>query len=160
MLLFGPEQSGHICALFASERGSITTGWVERRAIKSLEQPAITAEDWLGKWKAIEQDIEIKRLDGQLSLTGLATWGAFDPARVARGDVHDGAFTAKIPFSGADLTFTDGQGLTLADADPDPTTCRVHLSRRGPYLAATDNGQCGGLNVTFTGVYRRVVSQH
>jgi hypothetical protein len=26
--------------------------------------------------------------------------------------------------------------------------------RLGPYLVVADNGRCGGMNVSFTGVYR------
>ena len=33
--------------------------------------------------------------------------------------------------------------------------CTVTLRLLGPYLVASDNGGCGGMNVHFTGVYRR-----
>ncbi len=36
--------------------------------------------------------------------------------------------------------------------------CRVKLWRLGSYLVAADNVRCGGMNVTFTGVYRRAGS--
>jgi hypothetical protein len=29
------------------------------------------------------------------------------------------------------------------------------MHRDGPYLVVTDNYRCGGMNVTFTGLYRR-----
>jgi hypothetical protein len=33
--------------------------------------------------------------------------------------------------------------------------CRVRMWRRGPYLLVWDNNGFGGLNVTFSGFYRR-----
>ena len=33
--------------------------------------------------------------------------------------------------------------------------CVVDLWLTGPFLVARDNMRCGGMNVTFTGVYRR-----
>jgi hypothetical protein len=33
--------------------------------------------------------------------------------------------------------------------------CRARLRLFGPYLAIEDNTGCGGMNVTFTGVYTR-----
>lgn len=153
-MLSGPEQGGHICALFVSPRGAITTGRVRSSALQPAPQPTITADEWTGSWKGTEQEIKIKRSGQQLSLVGTATWGAFDPARVARGGVNVGDFTAMVPFGGAELAFTDSQSSTLPYAEGDPGSCRLRLSRRGPYLVVTDNQQCGGQNVTFTGVYR------
>ena len=45
----------------------------------------------------------------------------------------------------------DGDGLKLAPYDG----CAVTLRRAGPWLIVDDNMGCGGLNVTFRGVYRR-----
>lgn len=35
------------------------------------------------------------------------------------------------------------------------TDCKVWLRRLGPWLVVDDNLACGGMNVTFRGVYRR-----
>jgi len=35
-----------------------------------------------------------------------------------------------------------------------PDDCRILLQRVGEFILGQDNGQCGGLNVTFNGVYR------
>ena len=37
----------------------------------------------------------------------------------------------------------------------DESSCVVKLRRRGPYLVASDNGNCGGLNVSFNGIYTK-----
>ncbi|MCA1633634.1 MAG: hypothetical protein LC802_07935 [Acidobacteria bacterium] len=34
-------------------------------------------------------------------------------------------------------------------------SCRVTLRLVGDYLVASDNSECGGMNVRFDGVYRR-----
>ena len=35
------------------------------------------------------------------------------------------------------------------------SSCVVKLHRRGPYLVASDNNNCGGLNVSFNGIYTK-----
>jgi hypothetical protein len=37
----------------------------------------------------------------------------------------------------------------------DESSCVVKLHRRGPYLVVSDNGNCGGLNVSFGGIYTK-----
>jgi len=61
---------------------------------------------------------------------------------------NDGAFgaTAAVPGSG-ELIFRDGEGDAM---------CEVKLHRRGPYLVASDNSQCGGMNVRFNGIYTKM----
>ena len=45
-----------------------------------------------------------------------------------------------------------GDAVEFAAADP--SGCRVDLRLIGPYLAAKDNGQCGG-GARFAGVFRK-----
>ena len=45
-------------------------------------------------------------------------------------------------------------GDTVEFAAADPNGCRVDLRLIGPFLAAKDNGQCGG-GARFAGVFRR-----
>jgi hypothetical protein len=42
--------------------------------------------------------------------------------------------------------------LTLALEDD---ICKLTLRLVGDFLVADDNGECGGVNVTFDGVYRK-----
>jgi xylose isomerase len=68
-----------------------------------------------------------------------------DPDRVKRGAVHVGALgTQGVP---------KGDRLNVVDTDGYP--CRVRMRLLLPYLIVADNGACGGMNVSFSGVYRR-----
>ncbi len=56
---------------------------------------------------------------------------------------------------GADLAFTMGDKGTLPFSAGDPGDCRLRLTLLPPYLLSEDNHACGGMNVTFTNLYRR-----
>ena len=98
---------------------------------------------WVGEWRAeAAQSIAIRaRRRSSLSVYGIASWGADDPARVAAGQVNSGELIARGS--------PRGDRLDLADGD-----CTARMWRLGPYLVVADNGRCGGMNVSFTGVYR------
>ena len=92
-------------------------------------------------------------------IKGDATWGGHDPERVKRGAVTAGNLGAEGTIADGVAAFTiDGDG-TIKPIDiklpADSGVCFVKLWRLGPYLVAADNLGCGGLNVTFTGVYRK-----
>lgn len=123
-----------------------------------------------------------------LAFLGDATWGADDPNRVKMGSVHTGALAAYVKPIGewggftednADFSETEEGTLqfppitTQKDLDTDWTKyfpaefddpdvgCRASFRLLGPYLLAyTPVDRCGGGNVTFTGVYRRVQVRH
>jgi hypothetical protein len=53
---------------------------------------------------------------------------------------------------------SDGDGATKPfdlKLPDDSVVWRVKLRRLGPYLVAAGSLGCGGMNVTFTGVYRK-----
>jgi hypothetical protein len=77
---------------------------------------------------------------------------------VKRGAVNIGEISAELQPAGDALAFTMGTDETLAFDKGDEYDCRVRLRRLVDYLLITDNGNCGGMNVRFDGVYRRVKS--
>jgi hypothetical protein len=95
----------------------------------------------------MESDITIKpgAKPGTLSISGDATWGGFDPERVKKGAVHTGEIAGLASPSGPTLAFDDA-----TDSD-----CKLWMHRLGPYLLVSDSYNCGGMNVTFWGVYTR-----
>ncbi len=123
-------------------------GWIESAALLRVAVAPPRAADWLGGWTGWESEIDITRgaKPGTLHIGGNATWGAHDPDRVKRGGVNFGMLAADVPAP---------KGDRLAFADSEETDCRVALRLLGPYLVASDNGRCGGMNVTFSGVYRK-----
>jgi hypothetical protein len=153
-------RGGYACATFtgAPPNFSSTTGLLPLSAL--TDTPAAPADDWRGTWRSgDEQEIDIKpAAGGAIAIEGNASWGGSDPERVARGAVNVGQISATLTPANGKAAFSVGPDGEAApyDADPgDDSTCRVRLWRLGPYLVAADNLVCGGLNVTFTGVYRR-----
>lgn len=102
---------------------------------------------WAGAWRtSSDQNITIRKhgRDG-LSLVGSATWGGDDPGRVSEGLVNTGAFAARTMPSGHQLEFANG-------------ACAGRAWGLGPYLVVGDNNRCGGMNVTFSGIYRQAAA--
>lgn len=128
-----------VCGWFQPRKGSETVGWVEASKLDIREadaRPALSA--WLGEWTFYENFVRIRRgaRVGRLAVEGQAYWHGL-------GDnVHVGEI-------GGDAR-PEGRSLALED-----DTCRVRLLLVGPFLLVNDNGQCGGVNVSFDGVYRR-----
>ena len=137
-----------------------TSGWLPRAALAESGGAAGRPADWAGMWESgDQQQITIKPLPNhRAEVVGTATWGGDDPGRVARGGVNIGYFDTTIALRGAVVTFTpswdDGHPAVM-DPPPDVKDCVLRLRQLGSYLVADDNGACGGMNVTFTGVYRR-----
>ncbi len=148
-----------ICAYYVSQQGRIRNDWLPRSAISIVQDlPSIDTKDWVGRWQSgSEQSVVIEQLDkaGVLSIKGDASWGASDPERVKRGAVHVGSLEGEMKPEGATLSFGMGENGTLPYDQADEVDCRVQMQRLGPYLLVKDNRMCGGMNVSFTGVYRR-----
>ncbi|MET0529192.1 MAG: hypothetical protein ABW003_12805 [Microvirga sp.] len=148
-----------VCASYAGKHGRITDGWLRRSAISIVQdQPDVSVKDWIGRWQSgPEQRIVIEQVDkaGVLAIKGDATWGASDPERVKRGAVNIGSLEAETKAEGATLSFGMGENGTLPFDQADEADCKVRMQRLGPYLLVKDNNNCGGMNVSFTSVYRR-----
>jgi len=156
---------GYACATFTGPgpKAASTSGFLPREQLAAPppEPPVNASAAWAGTWQSgDEQTITIRRKpDGRFVIEGDATWGGHDPERVKRGGVNAGNLSGEGSIVDGITAFAiDGDGaikpidLKLpADSD----ACRVKLWRLGPYLVAADNLGCGGMNVTFTGVYRK-----
>ncbi len=141
------DQGPYACATLTNPRGVSTSSWLETAALSPLVPAQITREDWLGKWKTGEQDLSITKAPGaRLTITGDATYGTLDPERVRRGAVNMGSVSSVAEPAGNSMHVTD-----LDNAE-----CRIDLKIVGPYLVAANQGECGGLGVSFSGVYRRM----
>lgn len=149
LVVLGVTKGDFVCVDYETAKGS-RGGWLPASAIEPA--PAVTdAASWIGKWKRIEADISIENAGGELKAEGSASFGSLDPDRVKRGAVNSGEFSGPLRVKGGQATFTD------KDADPkEPdASCRLRMARAGEVLFVQDNMQCGGLNVSFSGLYRR-----
>lgn len=131
-LLINSEIPGFVCAYRPKDGDG---GWIAKNDI-AIESPQPSAQPplsaWTGRWRDGDDWIRIKRRHGALSFDGHATW-----ARQNFGD-----------FEGTAMP--NGAAANVSDSG-----CTVTMRLVGGYLVGDDNGQCGGMNVRFTGVYRR-----
>ncbi len=130
------------CAWFQPKKGNATVGWIKTVDLAGIEiverDPKI--DMWAGSWVYGSSNIEIRRARGnELLVSGNAFWHGF-------GDnIHIGEV--------AERGRPSGNRLKLGGADE--YDCRVQMQLIGRYLIVSDNRQCGGVNVTFDGVYRK-----
>ena len=157
VVLVGPVQGQYTCAGFMGARGMATIGWLPSKVLVAQGEAERLPSDWNGRWTAPEQDLTISPAEaGALLVKGDATWGMGDPERRRRGGVRTGEVAGTARPAHGVLAFTMGEdGKTLPYDAGDEFTCRVRMVRRGPYLVVRDNNACGGVNVSFSGFYRR-----
>lgn len=154
------------CAVYVDQKGRATAGLLPLSALDRPKKQAATGRDVLvGKWRRVEAEVTVKReKDGSLGFEGYATYGGHDPKRVAIGAVNVGDFSFKATpaTNSIDVVLVTGpdgdtQPVVVADASKIPDgECRVSMVALTTYLVVHDNGDCGGQNVTFSGVYRRM----
>ncbi|MBB2963109.1 hypothetical protein [Methylobacterium sp. R2-1] len=157
-VILGERRGGYLCASYRGAKGDLArTGWLPAESVAAEPPAPITLDDWLGTWTQAEGRIQVKRGEkpGTLSISGDATWGMGDPERVKRGGVHLGEISGTATPAGDGASFAMGENGTLPVAKGGEYDCKVWLRRLGPWLVVEDNLACGGMNVTFRGVYRR-----
>lgn len=135
-------ESGWTCGYLSSRKGS-APGWIssgDLRVIEAEPNPPLSA--WLGTWVQGENRITIERSRqaGKLSLDGEAYW------RGGHDNVHEGAIAGEVTPTGSHVHYEEGGA----------ESCIVDLALSGKYLLANDNNKCGGMNVRFWGVWRRI----
>ena len=139
----GPPNQGFRCAYYGSSDGKIVAGFIPIENLKALvEDNGMSIDFAIGTWKYDSDSIVIKAAAaGQVSGDGQAYYQTAET-------VNDGAFSAQAPLAAGqkELVFKEGN---------DESSCVVKLHRRGPYLVASDNNNCGGLNVSFNGIYTK-----
>lgn len=146
LLAVGQAVSGFVCA-HRTDGHSVTDGWLPagRVQVVAPEQiiPPPSLSTWRGTWRAVEGENTIMlRPDGEaLRVKGEASWQG--PNSVSP---HVGYLGGRMKPVGNTITFSESN----SDAD-----CVATLMLFGRFLAVVDNHACGGMNVSFSGLYRR-----
>ncbi len=112
-------------------------GWVPvSRWLRAPDAPTPATSSWAGVWQNEGARLNITTHEARVHIDGHAIWqGSFYPRF---GDLTiDGAPQGSLL-------------MNVLGAD----RCVVVFRRIGAYIFANDNGECGALNVTFTGLYR------
>jgi hypothetical protein len=160
-VLVDAAEGPYVCAFFKPQRGTETRAWLPRVALQIASPEAAPARQWAGKWERDrEAQIVIKSTGKDVEVSGSAMWGSYDPQRVRRGAVHVGDLEGKGRPRGQILAIgydPDRSGFPPGKDEP-PENCAAKLELYGRYLVVEDNRGCGGLNVSFTGIYVRVKS--
>ncbi len=133
----------YACAWFTPAKGSPTVGWVRSSDLKLLEGPFdIPLGEWPGEWTYGENTIKLAEngSDGWLSVTGNAFWKGI-------GDnIHIGELDGRAEPGNGILEYSDGD---------DEYDCKATMRLLVNYLIVSDNMKCGGMNVSFSGIYKR-----
>jgi hypothetical protein len=147
LVLIGPTKGSLVKAAYNDRGGQPTEGWILRSMVEPVRVPHAARSAWLGDWTYDEASIDITAgtRPGHVKASGIATWGAHDPERVKSGGINMGDFDDEATITGDRILFDDSRD----------GGCRVSMRLIGPYLVVADNGDCGGMNVTFSGFYRR-----
>ncbi|WP_298358556.1 hypothetical protein [Rhodoblastus sp.] len=144
LVVLGGKRGDFVCVDYDDGKGS-RGGWLPSATL----EPAPLANDpaaWVGGWKRVEADIAIEQAKDGLRASGEATYGALDPERVKRGAINSGSFSGP-------LALKNGQGRIVDDDSV--SGCNLKLVRSGDFLFVRDNDVCGGMNVSFSGLYRK-----
>lgn len=123
----------------AASTGQLLAGFLPADRLEPQgEAGHVTPEFLKGTWRADEYSrIDFRQEGARALASGSATYG-------------EGASTNMGEFEGE--VALDGPGFAYQEAEDG---CQVTGLRRGPYLVVRDNNRCGGLNVTFNGIYVR-----
>ena len=146
VVLTGTTDGAYVCALFPSRNGG-SAGYVRHDEIALQPVPAgVPLAAWQGAWRDGDNSIALRADAGRLTATGEAYWPSAHPSPASRpGGPNLGDMSGSA-------TPTNN---TVEFAGNEPAECRVSLTLLPPFLLAVDNGNCGGMNVSFTGVYRK-----
>lgn len=131
-----------------------TSGYLPASALKEVPGVAPQPGEWLGKWsRNAEAEITIAMgQGGKLKVEGEATLGALDPGSVRRGSVRVGSLVGEVAPKGNLIALGEGYDGTKP-MNRDNAECQARLRLYGRYLVAEDNGMCGGMGVSFSGIY-------
>ena len=137
--------NGFGCATFTPRKGASTDGWISLKDLEISERSTPSLKDWVGNWETRYSSLELRpaKSQGKLKLTGDAVWyGAKGTGSVHVGQIEE----EEVSPNGDTITYHDGTG---------EYACKAKIRYVAPYLVVSDSGYCGGINVTFTGVYER-----
>ena len=152
LVLTGAVLGPYTCVAYQSPRArkpDWTSGWMQSLALSPVAPMASPRlSDWIGTWSHPGGEITIARgKDGALKIDGEHFYSGVQ-------NVQTGGIDAEaVKPDGGILAFADDGRVAFDKAEEG--SCRVRMQRLREYLVVEDDGGCGGVMVTFTGLYRR-----
>ncbi|MFM5906186.1 MAG: hypothetical protein ACKOPO_01125 [Novosphingobium sp.] len=142
-VLAGRSKGAWTCAFYPGKGGG-SAGWIESARLSRLPaNPKPPIEAWLGDWESDgARYVSFRRKGVGLSIRGTAFWPARDvDPRERPGGPNMGEIDGSDKPAGNRL-FESG--------------CSVRFVLLGDWLVGSDpSRECDGMNVTFSGVYKR-----
>jgi hypothetical protein len=142
-VLTARKAGAYVCAFYPS-RGGGSAGWVQSARLSPLPieaSPPLSA--WTGHWANGDNTIALAAKNGALEVTGEAFWPSAHPSPAQfQGGPNVGDLSGTARPKGAEVIFAD-------------EVCTAALKLIGGLLVVADNGGCGGMNVSFSAVYKR-----
>ena len=161
-ILTNETDDPYVCTRFKSQAFIETIGYLPRAALEIIPSEDRSVQKWDGTWRRdSEAEIVLKSGGAEVRVSGIATWGGGDPQRVKRGAVNTGELEGTFKPQGQVLAigYDPGQTDFPPAENAAPEICAAKLELYGRYLIVEDNGRCGGLNVSFNGLYIRANSK-
>ncbi len=148
MVLASRPLNGFRCVFFAAN-GQPSAGFVADAALVSAptQYSPLDPAFLTGAWREADDNLRFKMAMKRLVVDGDAVWPSAKPPPGWPKDRF-------VPNIGEVAGAVRLSGPRFEVGDPEEEG-RVWGWRRGPYLVVGDNGNCGGHNVRFQGVYRR-----
>ena len=131
-VLAGATTGGWRCVTFRAGSASLVSAWTPATNLRVTATPT---PSWAGVWISQEADLS-------LTLHGAAVHASGTATHAFLSSIHMGEIDADAQPVGRDLRLSEGP-------------CLVSLTVLGDWLLASDNYACGGVNVTFGGLYWR-----
>jgi hypothetical protein len=146
VVLDGRREGGYVCAGFINAKGEETDGWLPAASVKS----ASPSPNWIGVWKRdTSSKIDITRKSNDAAeVSGYATYGV-------GAATHEGDIDGTIDPRQAAQSFASDGDKQVAYEKAGQYDCAVRLRQLGAFLFVSDNNNCGGANVSFSGLYTR-----
>lgn len=141
-VLTGRTRGRYVCVYYPS-RGGGTAGWMDSARIRRIavdRDPPISA--WLGRWSEDgNPTVRFVRRGTDLEVEGEAYWPSRNPPADFPGGPNEGSIGGIVRVS----------GNVAHEAE-----CNIRFTLLGDLLVVADpDRNCGGMNVSFSGVYRR-----
>ena len=136
-VVIGRQEIGWTCGYLVARKGS-AQGWIQTASLREIPadpNPPLSA--WIGEWIQDENHMTIRESNGKMAIDGEAYW--VDERHFGRS----GEISGEVTPAGNRLRYSE-------------YGCVVDIALIGKYLLLNDNNMCGGVNVRFWGIWKRL----
>lgn len=142
-------EGGFACANYVNAKGVNLANWLPLASLARTDMEP----KWEGRWATYDGKAFVTinaAHSGKLLISGSAEYNS-------GATVNTGEFMGEGDASMSEITlgYDGNRTLRYDEAQSGGRNCAVRMRQLGPYIAVVDNGACGGLNVSFTGLYRK-----